>query len=268
MLAFLSSFQSPNVACNKALRPSSATFSVKQVNYPMPAVPPKKHHRHIPHNADDTRSISPLEKDIKFFEKHINSLHSLMIQKGQLPSMDPIRRAAEEVDGMFATQSFPANMPEFLLEREPEYSERRVLAVEIVLCELGYLTPSELQQGHTEPQPYPEPVAYVPSIDEETYKDPCYALGDRVQVRSEATPGHIRTPTYLLGKQGRIASIQGHFPNPEEIAHFQEPVLALPLYLVEFDLAEVWGAACPARSRHDQLRVEIYEPWLIQLPPA
>lgn len=95
----------------------------------MPALPPKKYHCYIPHNAYDTRPINPLEKDIKFFEKHINSLHSLMIQKGQLPSMDPIRRAAEEVDGMFATQNLPANMPEFLLGREPEYSERRVLAV-------------------------------------------------------------------------------------------------------------------------------------------
>lgn len=234
----------------------------------MPVVPPHQHHRHIPHDVHDTRPIDSSEKEIKSFEKHINSLHSLMIQKGHLPSMDPIRRAAEEVDGMFATQNLAANVPEFLRERWPEYSERRVLAVEIVLCELGYLTADELQRGQTDPPLHPDPVAYVPSLDEETYKDACYALGDRVQIRSEATPGHIRTPVYLLGKQGRIANIQGHFPNPEDIAHFQSPVLALPLYLVEFDMVEIWGAACPARSRHDKLRAEIYEPWLIKISPA
>jgi hypothetical protein len=231
-------------------------------------IPPKKYHRHISHDIHDTRSIGQREKDIKFFEKHINALHSLMIQKGQLPSMDPIRRAAEEVDGMFATQSLPDNVPEFLRQRWPEYSERRVLAVEIVLCELGYLSPDELQWRHTEPQSQPEQVAYGPSMDDETYRNPGYALGDWVQIRSRATPGHIRTPTYLLGKQGRIANIQGHFPNPEDIAHFQQPVLVLPLYLVEFAMAEVWGVACPARSRNDKLRVEIYEPWLTNVFPA
>ncbi|PSN18744.1 hypothetical protein C7271_10905 [filamentous cyanobacterium CCP5] len=233
----------------------------------MPVVPPKDHHRHIPHDAHDSRPVSRLEKNIKFFEKHINALHSLMIQKGQLPSMDPIRRAAEEVDGIFAAQHFDSNVPDFLRRRWPEYSERRILAVEIVLCELGYLTPDELQREQIEVAP-PVQIAYSPYVDEETCKIPRYAVGDWVRIRPEAKPGHIRTPVYLLGKQGRIAQIQGNFPDPEGLAHFQETVVALPLYLVEFAMAEVWGDACPPKSQHDKLRVEIYEPWLMEADPA
>jgi hypothetical protein len=228
----------------------------------MPVVPPNSNHRQIPHDPHDRRPIHPQETDIKFFEKHINSLHSLMIQKGQLPSMDPIRRAAEEVDGLFATQNFTANLPADLQHRWPDYSERRVLAVEIVLRELGYLTADELQRGQAETPAATGAIAYRPNWQETPLQGPQYAVGEPVQIRAEAPPGHIRTPLYLLGKCGRIANIQGQFPDPAAIAHFQETVSVLPLYLVEFDMTEVWGAACPTRSRNDTLRVEIYEPWL------
>lgn len=234
----------------------------------MSAVPPKPHHRHIPHEAHDSQPVSRLEKDIKFFEKHINALHSLMIQKGQLPSMDPIRRAAEEVDGIFATQRLSSNVPDFLRGRWPEYSERRILAVEIVLCELGYLSPDELQREQVEATPPSIQSAYTPRVDDESYKVPRYAVGDWVRIRPDAKPGHIRTPVYLLGKQGRIVNNQGNFPDPEGLAHFQETVLTLPLYLVEFAMTDVWGTACPARSKNDKLRVEIYEPWLMESDPA
>lgn len=234
----------------------------------MPVIPPKRNHRQIPHDPHDRRPIHPQETDIKFFEKHINSLHSLMIQKGQLPSMDPIRRAAEEVDGLFASQNFASEVPDCLQNRWPDYSERRVLAVEIVLCELGYLTPDELQRGQAETTPAASKIAYTPDLEETPPQGPQYAMGEPVQIRADAPPGHIRTPVYLLGKRGRIANIQGQFPDPVAIAHFHETVSVLPLYLVEFDMTEVWGAACPTRSRNDTLRVEIYEPWLTPIAPA
>jgi hypothetical protein len=160
------------------------------------------------------------------------------------------------------TQNFTPDLPDCLHHRWPEYSERRVLAVEIVLCELGYLTPDELERGQTETPPHPVQVAYTPQFDEQAAWEAQYAVGDQVQIRVNAMPGHIRTPVYLFGKRGRIANIQGQFPNPEAIAHFRETVSVLPLYLVEFDMTEVWGASCPPRSRNDKLRVEIYEPWL------
>lgn len=244
----------------------------------MQEVPPKNYHQHIPHSPTDTTPISTQDHPISFFEKQITSLHNLMRAKKQLPSFDSVRRAAEEIDGRFTAKDFSADIPEFLQSRLPEYGERRILAVETVICELGYLTREELRQGLNElsrgaagSAPINDPVPtvqsdYAPKIDTEAYKEFRYQTGDLVQIVAQPKPGHIRTPVYLLGKKGKIANHQGLFANPEELAHFKSKVLHLPLYLVEFDMVEVWGEQCPQRSLKDKLRVEIYEPWLIPMP--
>ena len=43
--------------------------------------------------------------------------------------------------------------------------------------------------------------------------------GDRVTVRREDRPGHIRTPWYIRGKTGRIERVYGEFLNPESLAY-------------------------------------------------
>ena len=237
----------------------------------MEEIHPKEYHLQIPHNPNDSTAISRAEKNIHPFEKRIISLHSVLIRQGQLPSLDPVRRAAEEVDGTFGLKQFSTDIPAFLRDRVPKYGERRVLAVETVLCELGLLTRAELNHalGMTAPTQAeaqtPETSSYSPDIDELTYLEPSYSVGDWVQVVAQAKPGHVRMPVYLLGKKGRIVSFRGMFLNPEDVAHFKAKVLRLPLYLVEFDLAEIWGQACPQRSIQDKARIEIYEPWLSQL---
>ncbi|MBT9312249.1 SH3-like domain-containing protein [Leptothoe kymatousa] len=236
----------------------------------MKEVPPKNYHQPIPHDLTDTTPLNTHDHPISFFEKQITSLHNLMRAKKQLPSFDAVRRAAEEIDGRFTARNFSADIPEFLKNRLPEYGERRILAVETVLCELGYLTREELRQGVAGSAPdAPEPIVqddYAPEIDTETYGEPRYHTGDLVQVIDQPKPGHIRTPVYLFGKKGKIANLQGLFANPEDLAHFKSKVVHLPLYLVEFDMVEVWGEQCPKkRSLKDKLRVEIYEPWLIPL---
>ena len=216
------------------------------------------------------------EKAVSFFEKQIVSIHNLMRAKQQLPSFDSVRRAAEEIDGRFDSQNFSVDIPAFLRSRLPRYGERRVLAVETVLCELGYLTREELRQefdqansdkaDDTASLPQSPGSPYSPEIDQDTYANPSYDVGDLVRVVNQIKAGHIRTPVYLLGKQGKVVRFQGTFLNPEDLAHFKPQVLQLPLYLVEFDMTEVWGARCPSRSRQDKLQVEIYEPWLKPIP--
>lgn len=227
---------------------------------------PKEYHQHIPHNPSDQTVISRAKKDIQSFEKRIISLHSVLIAKGYLPSLDPIRRAAEEIDGIFALGELSTNVPAFLQSRLPKYGERRILAVETILCEMGLLTRAEIAQakdleGVVSPSPLPERT-YSPDINETACPKPQYNVGDLVQVSSQTKPGHVRTPVYLLGKQGKIVDFRGMYLNPEDIAHFKATVFRLPLYLVEFDLSEVWGQTCPQRSIGDKTRVEIYEPWL------
>ncbi|MEM9004779.1 MAG: SH3-like domain-containing protein [Cyanobacteria bacterium P01_F01_bin.86] len=233
-------------------------------------IPPKSYHQQIPHDPEDHSSIPRQEKDISYFEKLIVSLHNLMRTKKQLPSFDAVRRAAEEVDGLFAAKDLPADIPSFLRHRLPEYGERRVLAVETVLCELGYVSRDalsqepEVQNDHNSNQ-LPFETDYAPTIDKETYREPRYLPGDLVQVATHSQPGHIRTPVYLLGKKGTVIRLQGMFLNPEDLAHFKSQVLQLPLYLVEFEMLDVWGDRCPARSLKDKMRIEIYEPWLFPI---
>jgi nitrile hydratase subunit beta len=83
--------------------------------------------------------------------------------------------------------------------------------------------------------------------------------GDRVRVRFEDRPGHLRTPWYIRGKTGRIERVYGEFLNPESLAYGRDGLPRRTLYLVAFQPAEVWGESQDSR---DKLLVDIYEHWL------
>ena len=86
-----------------------------------------------------------------------------------------------------------------------------------------------------------------------------FKVGDRVQVRAEDRPGHIRTPWYIRGKTGWIERIHGEFLNPESLAFGGDGLPKRRLYLVGFSQADVWGRA---QAPKDKLLVDIYEHWL------
>jgi nitrile hydratase beta subunit-like protein len=83
--------------------------------------------------------------------------------------------------------------------------------------------------------------------------------GDRVLVRMEDRPGHIRTPWYVRGKRGWIERVHGEFRNPESLAYGGDGLPERPLYLVGFEQSQVWQKYGAAR---DKLFVDIYEHWL------
>ena len=88
-----------------------------------------------------------------------------------------------------------------------------------------------------------------------------FAPGVPVRVKDDwpetRGPVHIRTPHYLLGKQGIVTRQLGAFPNPEDLA-FGRPAERRPVYHVVFDQTAVWQEG----GAGDQLLVEIYEHWL------
>lgn len=84
--------------------------------------------------------------------------------------------------------------------------------------------------------------------------------GDRVRVRAEDRPGHIRTPFYVRGKVGWVERVHGEFLNPETLAYARDGLPLRPLYLVGFHQAEVWDQY--QASPKDKLYVDIYEHWL------
>ncbi len=84
--------------------------------------------------------------------------------------------------------------------------------------------------------------------------------GDRVRVRSDAPPGHVRTPTYIKGRTGVVEGLHGAFPNPESLAYGGDGLPRQPLYLVRFEQADLWREY-PV-SAHDKVLVNVYEHWL------
>lgn len=84
--------------------------------------------------------------------------------------------------------------------------------------------------------------------------------GDKVRVRVGMPPTHFRTPSYIQGKVGKIATIHGQFRNPESLAHGGDGLPKQFLYLVRFDQTEVWESY--SNSPKDTLLVDIYEHWL------
>ena len=88
---------------------------------------------------------------------------------------------------------------------------------------------------------------------------PKFKPGDRVTVKSEERPGHIRTPWYIRGKTGWIERIHGDFLNPESLAFGRDGLPKRTLYLVAFNQADVWDTTVGAK---DKVFVDIYEHWL------
>ena len=89
---------------------------------------------------------------------------------------------------------------------------------------------------------------------------PLYAPGETVRVSSRSARGHCRTPWYLRGKTGIVASVQGAFRNPEQLAYHKPGLPARVLYKVRFDQAAIWDHYPGPEG--DQLEADIYEHWL------
>ncbi len=86
-----------------------------------------------------------------------------------------------------------------------------------------------------------------------------FKTGDRVKVKFEDRPGHLRTPWYIRGKSGRIERVYGDFLNPELLAFGKDGLPKKTLYQVVFDYTDVFGKAQGAK---DKVLVDIYDHWL------
>lgn len=82
--------------------------------------------------------------------------------------------------------------------------------------------------------------------------------GDRVKVKFEDRPGHLRTPWYVRGKVGWIERVYGEFLNPESLAFGRDGLPKKTLYRVAFNQSDLWDKA----NKVDKLLVDIYEHWL------
>jgi hypothetical protein len=86
-----------------------------------------------------------------------------------------------------------------------------------------------------------------------------FSAGERVRVRADFPPGHVRTPVYVRGKTGVVTRRFGAFKNPELAAYR----LAGPeklLYQVRFRQADLWSDY--AGSDSDTVDLDLYDHWL------
>jgi len=87
-----------------------------------------------------------------------------------------------------------------------------------------------------------------------------YRPGQPVRVRDAPSVGHVRTPSYVKGKAGRVERVHGVFGNPESLAYGGDGLPEQPLYLVRFEQRELWSGY--AGSSDDRIYVDIYQHWL------
>ena len=84
--------------------------------------------------------------------------------------------------------------------------------------------------------------------------------GQAVRVLEAEKVGHVRTPDYVKGKTGRVASVLGEFKDPESLAYGGSGLPEKTLYKVVFRQADLWEGY--AGSHGDVLYVDVYEHWL------
>ena len=91
-----------------------------------------------------------------------------------------------------------------------------------------------------------------------------FAPGDTVLVADRSHAGHHRTPQYLKGRRGRVERVHDSFLDPETRAYGADGRPARQLYLVAFEMSELWDAY-EGRSS-DRLLVDVFEHWLEDTP--
>lgn len=91
-----------------------------------------------------------------------------------------------------------------------------------------------------------------------------FAVGDRVKVASRPALGHCRTPWYLRGRSGIVASVQGAYHDPERLAYHKPGLPLQMLYKIRFLQTDLWPTY--AGPNDDHLEADIYDDWLESVP--
>ena len=87
-----------------------------------------------------------------------------------------------------------------------------------------------------------------------------FADGSLVRVLDMPVKGHMRTPHYVRGHQGRVIRCHGRFPNPETRAYGKDGLPAKALYMVRFRQKDLWPHY--KGDAGDSLELDIFEHWL------
>ena len=134
------------------------------------------------------------------------------------------------------------------------YYERVLTAIATLLVEKGVTTQAELEKlaGGGFALSHPGTGGRTNAADRRAFQ-----RGERVRVRNDFVPGHIRVPGYIRGKTG-IVMVEGPLtPFPDAHAHGLEAVDE-PTYDVQFSSEELW----PGGAEKAVIHVAVFQSYL------
>jgi nitrile hydratase subunit beta len=165
------------------------------------------------------------------WEVRANSLYAFAVRCG-IFNMDEYRHAIERME------------PRHYLAAS--YYERSLTSLATLLVEKGIVTREELERRAQGLFPLAAPSApgrtNVPTRER-------FRPGDRVRVRADYVPGHVRMPGYIRGKSGVVVSESPVYPFPDARAHAVE-AQDEPTYDVRFRSEELWPDSADAALVH------------------
>jgi len=173
------------------------------------------------------------------WEVRANSLYAFAVRSG-LFNMDEYRHAIERME------------PRHYLTAS--YYERSLTSLLTLCVEKGVVTREELERraGGSIPLASPSAPGRANVATRERY-----AVGDRVRVRDDHVPGHVRMPGYIRGKSGVVVGISPAYPFPDAHAHGIE-AQDEPTYDVRFRSEDLW----PDDAEHAMVHVGVFESYL------
>jgi nitrile hydratase len=138
------------------------------------------------------------------------------------------------------------------------YYERSLTSLATLCVEKGILTREELEERARGAFPLALPSApgrgNVPGRQR-------FKPGDRVRVRTDYVPGHMRMPGYIRGKEGVVVSESPPYPFPDAHGHGIDAEHE-PTYDVRFRTEDLWNDAADKALVH----VGVFQSYLEPLP--
>jgi len=176
------------------------------------------------------------------WEVRANSLYALAVKCGVF-NMDEYRHAIERMD------------PRHYLGTG--YYERSLTGLATLLVEKGLVTREELERRAGGACPIAAPSA--PGRANVATRER-FVAGDRVRVREDYVPGHVRMPAYIRGKTGVVVGESPSYPFHDAHAHGIE-AQDEPTYDVRFRSEELWPNSSDAALVHVGVFQSYLEPF-------
>jgi nitrile hydratase subunit beta len=179
------------------------------------------------------------------WEVRVNALYAHAVRLG-IFNMDEYRHAIERMEPRHYVSA--------------SYYERTLTSLATLLVEKGVLTRAELERRAQGTVPLAAPSA--PGRGNVAARER-FATGDRVRVRLDSVPGHMRLPGYIRGKTGVVVGESPAYPFPDAHAHGVQ-AQDEPTYDVRFRSQELW----PDSSDDALVHVGVFQSYLERAPSA